>query len=159
MGDDDEIIDSICIAEGWYGDADRATVRTKVQAAVKAIITDFLRYHVQDRALAVGMAKDPASEGMYESMKRNPETGRFYPIQVDYDATSMTVTDNMGNHHKVVTTQGLYNNICREYWFEGSGNSSRLFMGSDVVVHLIDGALQYDNMKPWRQIVREALNL
>ena len=161
MGDEDEIIDSLCRAEGWYGDGttDAATVRKNVETAIKGVVTEFIRYHVQDNSLAVGMAKDLTSEGAYESMKRNPETGRFYPLFVDYDATSMTVTDEMGNHRKVVTTPGLYNNICREYWFEGSGNSSRLFMGSNVVVHLIDGALMYENLKPWRQVVREALNL
>ena len=156
--DNDEVLDSICQAEHWYRDGvDQATTRKTVELAIKGIIVDFVRYHVQDNSVAVGMAKDPKSEGKYESMKRNPETGRFYPLKVTYDTNSMTVTDMVGNQRKVLTTPGLYNNVCREYWFEGTGNNARLFMASDVIVHLIDGPLMYEEMKPWRQVVMEAL--
>ncbi len=161
MGNDEDkeaILDSICKAEHWYHDGvDDATTRKTVETAIKGVVTDFIRYHVQDNAVAVGMAKDPKSEGKYESMKRNLDTGRFYPLQVSYDTSSMTVTDVMGNQRKVLTTPGLYNNICREYWFDGRDNNARLFMASDVVVHLIDGPLMYEDMKPWRQVVMEAL--
>ena len=158
MGDDEENLDNLCRSNGWYDlGIDEQKVRTTVESTVKSIITEFLRYHVQDHSVAVGMAKDPSSEGKYESMKRNPETGRFYPLAVDYDTQSMTVTDVMGNQRHVVATEGLFNNICREYWFEGSGNSARLFMGSDIVVHLIDGPLHYEQMRPWKDVVSEAL--
>ena len=159
MGDeDDQVIDSICRAEGWYAlGTDENTVRTTVKATITDIVTSFVRYHVQDHSVAIGMASDVYNNLKYESMKRNPETGRFYPLTVNFNANSLTVTDNVGNPRNVVTTEGLYNNICREYWFEGNGNSARLFMGSDVVVHLIDGPLMYENLKPWRQVVREAL--
>ena len=90
-------------------------------------------------------------------MKRNPQTGRFYPLFVDYDQNSLTVTDAKNNVQKVQRREGLYNNICREYWFEGSGFQARLFMGSDAVVHLIDQPLLYEEMKPWRQVVEEYL--
>ena len=160
MGDEnDEVVDSICMAEGWYDlNPDRTAVQNTVKNTLKTIVTDFLRYHVHDNSVAIGLAKDPASEGKYESMKRNLETGRFYPIMVNYDTSSMTITDATGQTHQVVTTPGLYNNICREYWFEGSGNTAQLFMASDAVVHQIDSPLMYENLKPWRQVVREALN-
>ena len=47
---------------------------------------------------------------------------------------------------------------CRPRWVLPS--CARLFMASDIVVHQIDGPLQYseDGWKPWRQVVREALN-
>ena len=162
MGEEnDEVIDSICNAEGWYGDGSvsRSTIQTKAKAAIKAIVTDFIRYHVHDNSVCIGMAKDPSSEGKYESMKRNPVTGRFYPIDAQYDTQSMTITDEVGNKRHVVTTDpALYNNICREYWFEGQDRTARLFMGSGAVVHLIDGPLMYEPMRPWREIVKEALN-
>jgi hypothetical protein len=48
--------------------------------------------------------------------------------------------------------------MCREYWFEGSDNTARLFMGSDAMVHLIDGALMVTNSpKTWQQTVKEYL--
>lgn len=162
MGDEnDEVIDSICRAEGWYElGPDEATVKAKVGAAIVGILTDFIRYHVQDHSVAIGMASDQYSRVKYESMKRNPETGRFQPLEVTFDQNSLSVKDVAGNVRHVVTTPGLYNNIGREYWFEGTGNSARLFMASDIVVHQIDGPLQYseDGWKPWRQVVREALN-
>ena len=159
IGDDDEYLDSICQHEGWYElGKDRTTVQTTVEQTIRTILTDFIRYHVQDYSVAVGMAPDPTRDGTYESMKRNPETGRFYPLEVVYNQNSMTVKDAIGNPRQVVTTPGLYNNICREYWFDGSGKSQRLFMASDVVVHQIDGPLLYENMRPWREVVIEALN-
>lgn len=159
MGDDnDEVVDSICQAEGWYDlGLDRNTVQTKVKEAITTIVTDFIRYHVQDHSVAIGMASDSYTKVKYESMKRNLATGRFFPLEVTFDTSSMTVTDNAGNVRHVVTTPGLYNNIGREYWFDGSGNSARLYMASNFVAHLIDGPLLSETPRPWRQIVREAL--
>lgn len=159
MGDEnDEVLDSICRSEGWYGDAttdkDRTTIREKVKTVVKGIITDFVRYHLQDHSVALGMPVEPGSDGKYESMKRNTSTGRFSPLKVVTDPNRMTVTDDIGNVRNVVTKAGLYNNLCREYWFDGA----RQFMNSDVVVHQIDGPLFYEQPTPWRDIVKQALN-
>ena len=160
MGDEnDEILDSICVAENWYQglstDKEKEAQREKVKTIVKGIITDFIRYHIQDNAVALGMAMATDGENRYESMKRNLETGRFSPLRVTSSPTQMTVTDEIGNVRNVVKQEGLYNNLCREYWFNGT----RLFMASDIVVHLIDGPLFYENLRPWRDIVKEALNL
>ena len=160
MGDEnDEILDSICVAENWYQglstDKDKEAQREKVKTIVKGIVTDFIRYHIQDHSLAVGMAMAADGDNKYESMKRNVATGRFSPLTVISTQTQMTITDEVGNIRNVVTQEGLYNNLCREYWFDGT----RQFMASDVVVHLIDGPLFYENLKPWRQVVKESLNL
>ena len=157
MGDEnDEIIDSICRAEGWYQFGAENTIREKAKTVIKEIITNFIRYHLQDHSVAVAM---PVASGdnKYESMKRNEETGRFTPIEAHVTTTSMTVIDEVGDTRNVVTTPGLYNNLCREYWFD---KQKRLFMFSDVVVHQIDGPLFYSSqaMRPWREIVKEALN-
>ena len=161
MGDEnDEVIDSICRAEGWYEglttEKDITAQREKVKTAIKDIVTNFIRYHLQDHSVAVGM---PIASGdnVYESMKRNLETGRFTPIEAHVSTSSMTVVDEMGNTRNVVTTSGLYNNLCREYWFD---KQNRLFMFSDVVVHQIDGPLFYSSqaMRPWRDVVKESLN-
>ena len=184
----DPKLDSICLAEGWYGPdvktaTDSLNVRTKVATTLNTIISDFVRYHVQDHSVAIGMAPDVDDDGKektdtkYESMKRDLETGRFYPLNVNFTKTAMTVKDVFGTTHKVNTGNiNLYNQICREYWFEGTGDNSRLFMASDAVVHQIDGVLctgytypaNYEKdpskagktvkMRPWREIVEEALN-
>ena len=54
----------------------------------------------------------------------------------------MTVTDNLGRTRSVVTTEGLYNNMCREYAFD-NGEEHHIHLVIRVV-HLIDGALMYD---------------
>ena len=159
----DPVLDSICIAKDWYTIAsaktstDSLNVRKKVADVITTIVSDFIRYHVQDHSVAIGMAKESGTDGNYESMKRNLETGKFYPIKVDYDATNMTVTDATGSTCHVVKSNNLYNMICREYWFEGTGNAARLFMASDAVVHQIDGVLKYETMKKWCDLVEEAL--
>ena len=159
----DPVLDSICIAKDWYTIAsaktstDSLNVRKKVADVITTIVSDFIRYHVQDHSVAIGMAKETGTDGSYESMKRNLETGKFYPIKVDYDATNMTVTDATGSTCHVVKSNNLYNMICREYWFEGTGNAARLFMASDAVVHQIDGVLKYETMKKWCDRVEEAL--
>ncbi len=99
------------------------------------------------------MAMATDGDNKYESMKRNLTTGRFSPLTVVSTPTQMTVTDEAGNTRNVVKQEGLYNNLCREYWFDGT----RQFMASDVVVHLIDGPLFYESLKPWRQVVKESL--
>ena len=119
---------------------------------LKDIIVDFLRYHIQDHSVAIGMAPEAGTYvTAFESMKRNPETGRFYPIDVDYSNNQLTVTDATGQKFSVVKTEGLYNQICREYWFDTSNGSSAstIFMASDAVVHQINGALLYQPMERW----------
>jgi hypothetical protein len=66
-----------------------------------------------------------------------------------------------GATHNVVKDNGLYNLLCREYWFEGKKEvvNAPLFMASDVVVHQIDGALLSGVKKPWRTVVKEALGI
>ena len=162
-GEDDTIIDSLCLAENWYPESmtstDRETTKSQVAAAITKILEDFIRYHVMDHSVAIGMAPEYSHEGSgYESMKRDPETGRFIPLEVNFDMNSMTVKDRMGHTYQVQKAEGLYNKMCREYWVKGTGNSARIYMANDAMVHLIDGALSYEKMKPWRQVVREYLN-
>lgn len=157
---EEPVVDSLCIAEGWYEyNADRDKVRQTVISTVRDIVNDFIRYHVQDNSVSIGLAKAANATTSFESMKRNPSTGRYYPIKVNYDNTSMTVTDAVGGVHHVKTDKGLYNKVCREYWFENKPytNSSRMFMASNVVLHQIDGVMKYENMRPWRDVVVDAL--
>ena len=158
---EDSILNSLCLAEGWY----ELTTKSKLEVqqavfnAIRGVVTDFIRYHVQDNSVAIGLAHDPNASTTFESMKRNPETGRFYPLYVNYDNSTMTVKDAMGNTRHVVKDKGLYNKICREYWFKGAPNTNnaQLSTANNAVVHQIDGALMYENLKPWRQVVKEAI--
>ncbi|MBP5340292.1 MAG: fasciclin domain-containing protein [Prevotella sp.] len=163
-----EKLDTICQEMGWYppggGTArEKKEIKDKVKACITEIITNFVRYHVMDHSVAIGMAPEVNSTTSYESMKRNPETGRFYKLEVEFGNQGITIKDvvneKTGLKKKVINNPGLYNNICREYWFEELDNNrgTRLFMGSDAVVHLIDAPLYYENPRPWKEVVAEYL--
>ena len=128
---------------------------------IKDMIVNFLRYHIQDHSVAVNMAPENDSYvNAYESMKRNPETGRFFPLVVDYSGKDLVVEDVLGNKRRVVKAEGLYNQICREYWFNVSGtngNATTTFMASDAVVHQIDGSLFYEKMTSWKDKLNEMM--
>ena len=160
----ESLLDSLCTAEHWYDylppGEEKEVLQEKVAQAIKDIISDFVRYHVMDRSAAIGLVPDAGMNGAnnYESMKRNLETGRFYPLNVSFDQNGLTVKDIMGNQRRVTKEHdGLYNNIIREYWFQGTGNSRRVYMASSAVAHLIDEPLYYEQMRPWREVVVEYL--
>lgn len=159
----DSILPTRADAEAWesmYSGNDQKTV----QNTIGNIINNFLRYHIQDNSVFVD--GENQSDVRYESSMLNPDTKRYYSIGVTAGKTGMTLTDNAGNTRHVVTTDGLYNNVGREYWVSGNGkndlvnHSSSLYQANDLVVHQIDGALFYtqDEMnRKWTDVVREAL--
>ena len=140
-------------------------LRDSAQKIVKDIITGFLRYHIQDHAIAINMAPETYEtddqgnkkllyDNSYESMRRNPETGRFYPITVDFSNSQMTMVDVQKQQRHVVTANGLYNLLCREYWFympSDSRTKATVYSASDAVVHQIDGPLMFREMKSWKE--------
>jgi len=148
---------------GSEGAADSA------KAVIKNIIVNFIRYHVQDHAIMVGMApenydekkdgesviKVPKYENSFETMRRNLETGRFFPLIVNNEGNQMWVKDVLGNKRNVIKTEGLYNSICREYWFKTTG---QCYMASDAVVHQIDGVLLAEKMTPWQEELNKLKN-
>ena len=152
-------------------------VRDSARLVIKNIIVNFLRYHVQDHSIAINMApefyedkEDGTREALYkndyESMTRNPKTGRFFPITVDNSGDQMTLRDVKAQDYlkahpgetvtpydrHVMKENGLYNLICREYWIAGekSLTSATINSTSDAVVHQIDGTLMYQDMPSWK---------
>lgn len=131
---------------------------------IKNRIFNFVRYHIQDNSVAVGGAPDKDSQGnlmlsnSYETMLLNPETDRYYPLGVNVANQGLTLKDRVGDTRQVVKTNGLYNNICREYWTSGNGFYKLLYTSADAVVHLIDGPLLYSDSQrtPWNQQVTNA---
>lgn len=141
-------------ADVWHGDEEKAA---KAKELIQKIIVNFLRYHIQDNSLMLG-AK-PAT-GIFESMMRDEETGRFLRLNVKQSGktakeATLDVTDLQGNTRHVVKSDGHFNNICREYWFKGKGEDAIIYFVSGAIVHQIDGPLLYQEMKPWRQLLNE----
>ena len=129
-----------------WGSEDAAA---EAQAIIKDIIVSFLRNHIQDHCIAINMAPENGQfENSFETMRRNLETGRFYPLTVNNEGGQMWVKDGLGNQRNIVKTPGLYNRFCREYWFKSTGET---YMASDAVVHQIDGVLLFEPMTPWKE--------
>jgi hypothetical protein len=129
----------------------------KAQSIIKSIIVDFIRYHIQDHSIAINMAPENGKyENSYETMRRNPETSRFYPVTTNHEGGQMWVEDMLGNKRNVVKTDGLYNLICREYWYSGTGDAAITYQASDAVIHQIDGVLLAEEMTPWKSKINQA---
>lgn len=140
-------------ADTLYDESEGTDLYSKVaREVIKDRITNFIRYHLQDNSLMIG--SEPVTND-YETMLINPANGRFYSLGVNLTNDDLTVEDQLGNVRHVVKTDGLYNNICREYWFKGSGNARTIYMNSDAILHQIDGVLMYEDLKPWKTEVAE----
>lgn len=126
------------------------------------IITNFLRYHIQDNSVFIG--GNIMNNVKFETSKINPLNKRFFSLTVNADDNSLSVEDQLGNMRNVTKQSGLYNNIGREYWFQvsGSGTSAvdQIYNASDVVVHQIDGPLFYEQnqLRPWRAVIGLSTN-
>lgn len=160
--DDFNAYAAICDEENTSSSAAEKEEARKACQIIKDRIYNFVRYHIQDNSIIINGEPGKDENGAYifaneyETMKQNPDNGRFYPLNVDISNNQITVRDNMGNVCHVNKTDGLYNNICREYWFSGSDNGRSIYMSSDAVVHQIDGALFFDNEQktPWKNLLR-----
>ncbi len=142
---DYELQDSISLNED-LPKAQRAAA-SQNKKMISNRIFSFLRYHIQDNAILIGSTPDRDADGnlvdsKYETALVNPDNNRFYTLELDYSDSHMKVTDVLGNQRNVLTSdKGLYNRICREYWFAGSGDNKTIYQTSSAVVHQIDGVL------------------
>lgn len=124
---------------------------------IKSRIFNFLRYHIQDNSLFIGGSMESTEPVAYETSKINPANNRFYSLKVLAGAGGINVTDQLGETRSVVKREGLYNNVCREYWFQNIGTTrapaKSIYSTSDAVVHQIDGVLLYsaEQLTPWRK--------
>lgn len=107
-------------------------------------IHNFVRYHMQDNSV---MIDGPRINSEFESATLNPVTRRFYPMKVQADGQSITLTDATNKTYHVVRSEngGLHNQICREFWFDTQEN---IYSSSHIIVHKIDGAMQYKTLEP-----------
>lgn len=125
----------------------------------------FLKYHFQDEAVFFGQNAD----GIYQTATIKNDVAdthfhsgknRFYKIGVHADASSMTLTTESNRTAHVVTTDGLYNLIAKDYLFsktpsnfknvDGTGPSiglafttSSILTSSSAVIHQIDEVLTF----------------
>ena len=164
--EDYELQDSISLNDDLPAEQRQAASANKKMIANR--IFSFLRYHIQDNAVLIGSAPERDADGnlvdsKYETALVNPQNNRFYTLELEYDNSRMTVKDAMGQVHNVLTSDdGLYNRICREYWFADSGDNKTIYQTSSAVVHQIDGVLMspvfYNNQGAMTKWTDELVN-
>ena len=129
------------------------------QDTIANIITNFVKYHVQDNSVYVGGA--PCNNTSYETGTLNMKNKRFYTVNVTTDATSGSVK-GLGNDAAISFDSEYYNKPGREMWIELAGSAeeltannvyrSKIAASSYIVVHKINGVLCYskeEQQKKW----------
>ena len=112
-------------------------------------IENFIKYHIQDEGFFVGqdLGLSKKISGEYETSAYEVEDGNlsYFKLNVNVEPDGITLRDGAGNTHKVNTEGGLYNLMAREYQYNDGDalNARNLYTSSFVVIHQIDGALQY----------------
>lgn len=119
--------------------------------SLKAELNAFLRYHIQDNSLLIGL--DYANDGGSDTFERTYETAtgyftdpekknyKFYSLDINVTPKSISITDGQGNQRHVLTdNENLYNQTAREYQLLGNNISSSSF----AVVQAIDGPLYFE---------------
>ena len=124
----------------------------KAKTTLATRIINFLKYHIQDNSVIIGGQNNIATK--YETFTNNPANKRFYSVTVTSDDSGLTVTDQLGEVRKLIKSSGLYNIQGREYWIKNKDtDNDEIYNASDVVVHLIDGALLYNTAQKtsWKE--------
>lgn len=126
----------------------------------------FLRYHFQDNSVLV--SGNPVSEVYATATIKNDTLStyfntyqnKYYKLGITGAGSNLSLTTETGSTANVVTQNGLYNIIVRDYIFsadplsfkeiDGSGapsatdySKSEIFTSSTAVIHQIDHVLQF----------------
>ncbi|MBR5235617.1 MAG: hypothetical protein IKV24_05400 [Bacteroidaceae bacterium] len=111
--------------------------------SIRAIIADFVNYHIQDNSVYVGGGYNI---GNYETSTLDEETGTFCRLSVVGTNSDLTVTDGAGNVQRVLTDDPkLYNIMTRDYLFDASDlqQSKLIETSSFAVIHHVKDALYH----------------
>jgi hypothetical protein len=141
----------------------------KRSAAINKMIR-LLRYHFQDDAVFYGQNVSSVYQSATIKLDNlsthwNTSKNKYYKIGVSGDGSSMTLTSETNNTAKVVTDNGLYNVVVKDYMFSNSSNTlmtpiqfnnvdgtgnktaafttSRILSSSSAVIHQIDNILTF----------------
>lgn len=111
--------------------------------SIKAIIADFVNYHIQDNSVYVGGGQ---TEGHFETSTLDEATGTFCRLNVVGSNTGITVVDGTNNKQLVDTSNpALYNIMTRDYLFDKPDikDSKQIETSSFAVIHSIPGVLYH----------------
>lgn len=151
---DDEILPTWQDYEDLEDQGLSADTKKNKQEFIAQRIRSFVRYHIQDNAVYVG--GDHHNGTRFETAELNADIKRFYSLGVTANNSGITIEDLVNDTpRQVVTTDGLYNLVCREYWMTVSGTNPRtqarsLVSSSNAVVHQINDVLFYSDAQKTR---------
>jgi hypothetical protein len=115
-----------------------------VKDSLRNEIENFIKYHIQDNAYFIGQGEE---KGEFETSAYSVTDGNlsYYKLKTEVNNDGITIIDGVGNTHKVLKTDGLYNIMAREYQFDSSDatNAKSIYTSSYAVIHQIDGTLMY----------------
>ena len=117
--------------------------RNEKAAAMVTQLINFIRYHFQDNAIYADTPALTATE--YESATMDSETGIYCKITVSSDGNgTLKVKDVAGNTRTVESS--FKNQLARDYVI----SSNIISASSFIVVHGIDGVLNYESLTDGR---------
>ena len=134
-----------------------------IQDSIANIITNFVKYHIQDNSVYVGGT--PCNNTSYETGTLNKANKRFYTVSVTTNATSGSVK-GLGNDAPISIASEYYNKPGREMWIELASGAesltannvyrSKIAASSYIVAHKINGVLCYNKgeqqQKWWQRL-------
>lgn len=137
---------------------------TMHQDSIKSVMLDFVKYHIQDNSIFVD---EGFEDGNYESGKTKLHVasadesdssagelytpGRPYKLNVTSSSKGIQVVDEMGRKVNVITKDGYYNIMAREWWLIDEKNKKdiktpytcKIDNSSSAVIQAIDEPLLY----------------
>jgi len=125
-----------------WDDVEAATDQDERDALADKIIR-FVRYHFQDNSVFLDK---PAISASYETATLNNNTETFYRLSLSGGNYSLNVTTESGGTAHVITNNGLFNIMARDFKFNTAdpANATLIETSSYIVIHQIDKCLYFE---------------
>jgi len=106
-------------------------------------IIRFVRYHFQDNSVFLDKT---TTSGAFETATLNNNTETFYKLALSGGNYSLNVTDETRETAHVVTANGLYNIMARDFKFDtpDPATATMIETSSYIVIHQIDKCLYFE---------------
>ncbi len=122
-------------------DAEEKAVRDSLANEIET----FLKYHIQDDGFFIGQGN---ANGEFETSayKIEDDNLSYYKLKTDVSNQGINIVDGKGNKVQVDTSdKTLYNLSCREYQYDAplAQRATKIYTSSHIVVHRLNGVLQY----------------
>ena len=138
----DEVQKAIQNGLPTWDDVEAATDQDVRDSLADKIIR-FVRYHFQDNSVFLD---NTTTSGSFETATLNNNTSTFYKLNLSGGNHSLNLTTEAGGTAHVVTGNGLYNIMARDFKFNtpDPANATMIETSSYIVIHQIDKCLYFE---------------